>query len=392
MIKPVTLLVCLSPSVPQEKINELSFFNIVNVFVEVKNVRIVTLEGQMKAFVQVADRTSADFVIGKLHGRLMNIGKVKVFESNKRCVIFPRSLAEIFSLCEAQDSEFNFTEKDKIRGTLQNTDTEINLLHFQFDFGNGDAKAFKAPKNSIPIDLLFNNTLEKLDQKIQGLTDSKLEPEAREAEGKIQEFVTDEGVYEVMITHNDVALLREKKILRIFRRFGRITNYIFEHSTATWILRYRFEREIDNAANKIDENKLYGYKLIGMKKHDFGNACVSQPLLDGPKVQSESEYSCSNDNHIKEGLLHPSLQFYLIDNDITIRELCKLIVKIHTPVQIAQCYNVRLKKPVFIAYFMYISEAAEVLVAFNALRSRVRCNLVSIDILVLKYQLDHEFV
>lgn len=95
MIKKVSLLVCLSPSVSSDQITELNFYHIINPIIPVINLKLISKEGQMKAFVQVENESAANTVLNKLHCKLLNVGKVKVFISNKRYINYDKLLQEI---------------------------------------------------------------------------------------------------------------------------------------------------------------------------------------------------------------------------------------------------------------------------------------------------------
>ena len=105
-MKLFTLLCCINPTGPMDDIDEFTFYQMINPIVPVLNIKIFDKTSQVKAFIQIESEEFAEVVMKDLHGKQMNIGKIKVFVSHKKFVAFDKSLPEI--LAQANRSSLDY--------------------------------------------------------------------------------------------------------------------------------------------------------------------------------------------------------------------------------------------------------------------------------------------
>jgi len=128
MPNTVNLLVCLSPSSDRNSIDESSFYDIVNPFAPVINIKIVSRDDQIKAFVEVKNQYYAYNAISNLHGTILNVGKLNVYISNKQFISY-------------------FNPLDGVLGSLKNVKKDVPNTNIIFQ--NLDYDYFKS---GVPIE------------------------------------------------------------------------------------------------------------------------------------------------------------------------------------------------------------------------------------------------
>lgn len=110
-MKLCTILCCLNPTCPAETIDEFTFYRMVNPVTQVINIKIFDRASQVKAFVQVSDEGAADIVIKELHGKQMNIGRIKVYTSHKKFISFDKPLPMILAMANRSSMEYDHGEQ-----------------------------------------------------------------------------------------------------------------------------------------------------------------------------------------------------------------------------------------------------------------------------------------
>lgn len=144
MDNQVNLLVCLGPSRAQSKINQAILYLIMRPVVRILNIKIITLENQIKAFNQVENQTSADLAISKLNNKLLNMGKVRVFVSNKTNITYAQSLEQILA-----ESGNSLTQKNE-KPSLSNRNFSLNQNYNESSL-RGYKNQFRLKRKISPI-------------------------------------------------------------------------------------------------------------------------------------------------------------------------------------------------------------------------------------------------
>ena len=132
-MKPISLLCCINPASSIDDINEFTFYQLINSIGTIVNIKIFSKDTQVKAFVQMENQVSAEKVIETLNGKHMNIGRIKVFVSHKKFVVFDEPLSLVLGKATKKD-----TDKKKI------PDTSDKRIHDNPYFANAMFNKFNS--------------------------------------------------------------------------------------------------------------------------------------------------------------------------------------------------------------------------------------------------------
>ena len=373
MSKPVSLLVCLSPSVPNMSINELSFYSMVNPIGKVTNLKIFGRDDQLKAFVEVENQKIAKMVLEKLHGKLLNIGKVKVFTSDKDKIVYKRTLNEVLSSCNGLLNLHTDNAPYKFKTTLESLKSGNN--HMSQNFNPFELKsrplafnnlAQKSPpevlraKHVSPTDLdKAKNLLHRNSLKV---TDIPTYNDHNVVEEKSLVMNQDQGLSSIKVTHDDVDKLTEKNVRKVFRRFGRIFDLRFNSYEGFWEICYKSEKDVQKALKAIRKNKIFGFKLYEASEN-AGKEEEQEMVIPGSCKRHENNYphigKIKGENKASI-TLSKTIKLIVRDNKHTIAEICRLIASVHVPIWVAETVDMNEKQKCFLAEFSYCYEAAEV--------------------------------
>lgn len=365
--KPVTLLVCLSPSVAPETITEQSFFSIVNVIAPVQNIKIIARDGQMKAFVEVPNTVAAQCVIDKLHCKLLNVGKVKVFVSNKNHINYTQTLQQLLCVAsEVSDGSFS-----GLRPSITNAPV------FAGKYGTTNKKSEQKNSQKFNTPVHSKSQLKKIESKetydvgssnVSPLIDSGAKGMVRDT--RCISHVLNLGSehnsnWAIKVTHIDPECLVAKKVTKIFRRFGKVRNMEFDAQDSSWTIEYAIEKEARKAALAAHNNKLFGYKLTIVPEfllftldelisNSFGESsdeCMRNSKDKLPYNSDASTHTLRIDSSMRR---------------ISLAELCTYVAGIHVPVKIAEAFDFINNRNFFFVDFVSYDEAHNVFNAINA--------------------------
>lgn len=335
-----SLLVCLSPSVAPSQVNELIFYRLVDQITLVKNVRMIAYEGQLKAFVQVEDQEAANAVISALNGRLMNIGKVKVFVSNKSFVNYDQTLSQLLEKYPSmEDPRVAFTKHTSLS-------TMVGL----------NAKSLLPMDSWTPdIDVALKVLSSHSDKETCAIKMHDFLDSSAASVRNLKRLTSINVSNAVIITHEDTEAMSRNRVLRVFRRFGRVANMEMDLSTNSWVVEYRSVKDIEKAVKAINENKLFGYTLTNSavapvnvekastldKAIDFKKSEKRQQAFEEPKSTLRIEFN--------------SLPFLL-------NTLVKLVSQKHLPNSLVSYSNPKNGRSYYNIQYDHMYQAAEALV------------------------------
>lgn len=380
MSKAVNLLVCLNPLPHENQMSELDFFTLVNPIAPVINLKLISKEGQLKAFVQVQNEQFAHMVIEQLHRQSVKWGRVKVFYSHLKCVYYSQSIGELMtSAVNKSDNEYRKTnlriQNEKVKedcGKSLNQDlAQPPLNKFKYRDTNTQNKA--------PRLLSFSGSEERAEPDAM-MTNSALEMSERDRALKFTIFtgrdaaeLTHSDLPSVAkVQHNDPSALKQNKIIRMFRRFGRITDIAFDYERAFWAIEYRSDREVAKVINAIENEKLYGYQLFGESPQQ-------------PKIQNTESVNnavsvfkpTNSDSNRPAKSFASRVCAFLKNGSARIESLCVYVSRVCVPTGIEQCIDPRSGKPCFLIEFEFAFQAAEVLSVLSQHNGEFECSHVS---------------
>lgn len=378
MDKPVTLLVCLSPSVQPESVTELSFYTIVNPIAPVRNIKMIAREGQMKAFVEVTSIAGAELIIEKLHCKLLNIGKIKVFVSNKNHINYDQPLHKLIGHESAVSLDGCLRSRDYSHGEIPGFKSGLITSHKKFaqnhrresDVSAEQKDHLKKIESKETYDVSYTEGVEPLDIDARVmLRDTRRVADLKGIQiGNSRLNSADKSKGVIRVTHNEIESLAGKKISKIFRRFGKIKNLSFNHDGAFWIVEYFVDKEARKAEAAMHNNKLFGYRSVDSpvntlhKLEDLISQSFEQPSFqDVNNLESQLQNSFNFDE--KSAV---ALRVDTISSDLSLTQVCKFIAGIHMPVKIVQAYDLNKQRHFFFVDFANEHDAFEVFSAINS--------------------------
>lgn len=94
-MSPVYILCCLNPSMSTFNITEYTIYQLLMPYVIVKNIKLISTDGQVKAFVQIGDSCAVEWLISELHDAHTSCGQLQFYLSHKKRITFDKSVQEI---------------------------------------------------------------------------------------------------------------------------------------------------------------------------------------------------------------------------------------------------------------------------------------------------------
>ena len=381
----VNLLVCLSAQHPFICLSELHFYHLVNAIVPVINVQLTKSNTQLHALVKVQDLPSAHFAIAKLNGAQTTLGTIRVALAGKTHTCFADGTAHPGHQSEfgAKTNHFktqNSTQNLFNSNYLSNSMLNNTMLTNNVEFSANQAalknnKENKPPKRGLALKPSKNQDCSEevvVSDKIKNITtDFK----------STAEFSNSQTENRIHITHDDVAQLSEKKVLKAFRRFGRVFGLHFIEEQSTWVLEYGSIKEVSKVTKVLNNNKLFGYRLRnGLHTVSQSTKATTPVNISTPSVRKETpsnKHSTDLSDNNTSLASRSTLRIDLTNSTMSIEKLCLIVARIHKPVQMSLGLDSDRKSRFCFAEFNFLHQAAEVLVALDGTVSRLRCRFVN---------------
>lgn len=352
MSQRVTLLVCLSSPVQLTRWTEYSFFSLINPIAPVKNVKILSTQSQSRALIQVQNDQLAQLVIDRLHGRSSQYGKITVVYFNQQ---WPHgsSDAEYSPVASMRlDENANPSRQPPALKVFQQQEDAYARLGSNFQAQQIYVTSESdGTSNNPPVPRLQASSADGLTlfcgRDATELTHSQLPTIAK-------------------ITHHDATALKQNKVIRIFRRFGRIVDIAFDRQRIFWAIEYRSDREVSKVINAVVSDKLYGYAIIETEQKQSEAPCINKSMAK--PISSESNGSTA--------LSAGCILVYLTDKYIEIEELCFFVSRVFIPLTIRQCLEPKTHNRCFAVEFEFVFQAAQALIVLSQQTGRFKCSRV----------------
>lgn len=165
------------------------------------------------------------------------------------------------------------------------------------------------------------------------------------------------------VTHNEIAAVTEKGILRIFRRFGRVLSLKLDQNQKFWSVQYGYPTEAYKARKAVAIDKLYGYKFYQEEglSTPFSLVTTADEQRDRRPVTSFRGAVIIREFKDLELDSQYTIQIVFADDKVQIEAVCRLLTRKHRPLSLSQGYDTQKKQILFIAAFELLSQAAETL-------------------------------
>lgn len=365
-MKNVTLLVCLSPSIAPELIDEVSFYGLVNQITPVSNLKMVSKEGQLKAFVQVQDESAATEVINGLHGKTFRIGKVKVYLSHKKFINFERPLFEIFNHASLRKAhEVIFENETKLEKDPNSASTSC-YIHKNSKLGFSGLRSSGFAEVKKLTDTALGRNIKALDQGCYFIGCNGPNMAQKSILNKNSNVTSDMEEREmekrrISITNEDPLELKSKKISEVFGQFGKIVKKTYDSANLIWTLLFDSEESAVIACVHVKNGQVDDYKIVD-RHHVPTNAAI--PTMDVNKLDTHNLFGeTSRDSYNRNSSdvsAHSSLRISDNSQTASAEAICRLIARVHTPIQIMEARDISQNTVFFLIKFINTQEAVNV--------------------------------
>lgn len=367
MQRSPSLLVCLSPSVPPSQVNELVFHHLVDQIVPVKNVRMIAYEGQMKAFVQVEDQESAEAVILALNGRLMNVGKVKVFVSNKNYVNYDQPLHQVLERCMSKENAGSETGQRSTLSTLHGFNPQSAL---QIESRIENAILFS---QKVSIDVSNGHAHEHKNMQSRKLNAIEMHDfldssALSQQNGSQPSNIPINPLHAVRVTHSDGEAMIKNRVLRVFRRFGRVINMTLDSDINCWTVEYRSVKDAEKAIIAIDDDKLFGYRMYVSTNSEVNADKLARINSDTTIRRTDNKKQCAVAQENKPTVNSCEALRIIFNNPLlSVSAAVRLVSITHCPNKLTRYFNYKTNQCYYVVEYDYSYQAAEAFISLNNL-------------------------
>lgn len=366
----VTLLVCLHPSVPADNIGEISFYHLVNKVTPVRNVKLVSREGPIKAFVQVDNNHEVNRVMEALNEMKTNIGRIRIFVSHKKFINYEKPLQALLKDTEESNYDFNEPGSDRMTNFAQNFKTvNINLAEAQRKKVSEDQISIKQTSKR-GLKKYNSSELEKGHQfkesrlaDVSGKYDIKAVDSREESTNALislhPQISGDRLKKQISVTNSDLQALKSHRITKVFSGFGSIVEKRYNSLQKVWTIQFETDKAALNATSCIYSTSFLGYEL------STANDTISSTKLNCNFVQRPLEIQKSlracYDNNIaitfQQTDVSCTIKIVDLEQHMLLHNLCRLIGAKHVPLQILEANDLNDGKIFFLAIIRTYEDA-----------------------------------
>lgn len=378
-MKFTTLLCCINPSEELENISELTFYQILSPFGTVKNLKIISTYGQIKAFVQVENQQVADKIIRELSGKSLNIGRIKIFVSHKKFVAFEKSLEQILE-------EAAINHKNKPQAPLSDSFDEdlvdykrhiISSMQGKYLDGvvrpsssnenmNLGLKQKEVHNELCTISNGQMNTFNKTNNKsrINNKSGASILSKSTNNYAKINSLTELEHWKIIRIDNMQTEKISCQMLFNLFGCFGNILRLWFVQEDHVVFIEYELHKYALRAMKSANNvNYFYAEMHMSLSNEAAVLSYLNQKPIEKVKFVKGSFkfYRFKNDKKKPIKKLSRSLNFTNVSNSLDIESLCKLIASLHSPIKVIQGKFSNSSDESYIIKFKKLQESLEVL-------------------------------
>ena len=358
------LLICIKPLIETRMINELTFYQLINPITPVLNVKIISWESQVKAFVQVNDEDAAIIVSGSFHKKKLTIGQISVFLSHKKFISYEKSLSQIYKELVESNKSDNDLEIEPKNIKLHDNSLEVydDKAQVQFDINKIKTNWGYSPNENDYEKNMFatfghkqNNTKLKENNKYNS-----------KVKNIMKTIVNYSPRMMVSITHKDPVFLRSKLLMYYFSRFGVIVKKILCPDNPVWTIVYESEEAAQQAKDELTKTSFMGYEVFNantITNNNHNNHCImNQEELNSHRTEPYTKGKLINLTKNDESCNIRVNPMQYLNNEI----LCRIVANKHIPLRICEAFDVQNNSFFFILTFSRPEEARNVCTFLNA--------------------------
>jgi len=382
-MKYVTILCCINPSINTSDITEYTFYRILNSYAEIKNVKMISKDGQVKAFVQVSNHYLASKLIETVDNSVTNCGTLQMYLSHKKYISFDRTMKQIISDADGIVGFVIYKSKDLSTNVESPIDSYTATKNQNKDKFTESHRAGDLPLDKIkdrttdqaiidPFNFNSKNFNNYQKDCIDLVDESK---SVRTKELKIFDSIRANDQTSRSFTSNSIISLKVKNqkkltlpvIVNIFSIFGEVKNIWFNSKNNCYKIEYEEIENMWDAIYHLNSLEIFGERvLLSVSQYNSisENESSSIKYCKGSKVDSKlsnSKYS------LKE--YKPTTAYTLIVSSsvtkITIEMICLLFAAICYPRRISEMTNLKGNKIVYLVGLDNLSQCVESIGSLN---------------------------
>lgn len=380
-MKLFTMLCCINPLGQPESIDEFVFYQMINPIAPVINIKIFDKKSQVKAFVQVETQELVDKVIKELTGKQLNIGKVKVFLSNKKFIAFDKSVAQIVT--EANRRSANGDNIDQSYKTNKCLNNSPYVNNFSTDLRNNfqNYSSWKT-KSQVPLIEFYSDKLDNkkrltsiendlpffsINKKKESYYEDNLalkNDQQNELNINIQKMTLNSCLRHLKISNFDMKYVGCQMLFNLFGCFGNIPTLIIHKNLNYAIIEYETEKQAQLVIKYMDCIKFCG-RILNVSLYN------DSELFDETSKKNRKEFQLYKNkpedyrfNSESISTVTPPSRILRISCSsvsCSITSLKKLIESIHRPINIIQEQDNSSNHASYLAQFNFLYESFKVL-------------------------------
>lgn len=377
-MKFVTLLCCINHSGYSDHISELTFYAAIQPLAPIINLKLINTYGQARAFIQVENDIIATRLIQELNGKSLNVGKIKIFHSHKKYVVFDKPLKQVLaeaaerpkiknpypwednitnninqnkrSLLSYKDSSFNDDEQaDQINYSKEfDMKTVFNISHHHSDF-----------KNNINIHnkLKSDNILKKLISGESDPTKSSTNKSNTLKKSLIQSRI-------VRIDSICVEMISCQMIFNLFGCFGNILKIWLIQQAKIAFIEYEHHKHARRVVQSTNMTQFFDHEIrVNLSNESQTISYIKQfPINDVKYIKGNFKFFRFKDDMNKPiKQLQKTLHFTHISPNLTAESLCEVISQLHQPIRLVQGQFKGSDEQSYLVEFANLSESMKVI-------------------------------
>lgn len=383
MISPVSLLVNLRSRHTFIRITDLHLYHLVAAVAPVAGVQMLENSLNCRALVKVSDQAAADSVIARLDGAHTELGSVRVSRADADFVASAANLGRPSKLKAEKENvrQFKLKSMGLKEGPGDSKDRKTSLSIFGSTKQARDSLQTQDSRNvifGVGNSRHIGDTNAKAVRQLEENpcnTSLAIKTQLPVQNSKVSSDLSELPIrHTVHVTHDDSVQLSEKRVLKAFRRFGRVLNLSFDPHVSVWALDYNSAKEVSKVLKVLANNKLFGYKLAETQQHHLLFSGLASPINVSPRNGTSSEdTSAGRKGDVLTVARRSSVRFETRCSALSLESLCVDVARVHVPVQISLGYDSIRRSHFCIADFKSVHEAAEVLVSVGQAHRSVSC-------------------
>lgn len=144
--------------------------------------------------------------------------------------------------------------------------------------------------------------------------------------------------YNVRVSHKSSSEMDERKISKVFRRFGKIIKLILNDSKIFCTISYGSQKDLVKVIKTAEKGKLFGYELYN-KTEDFISEKINSDSLTYPLNLEESiRNDCLTNNQQQTSCNNVTLILRSKQNQkhFSLERLCLMVSQIHSQLSVVE--------------------------------------------------------